>query len=143
MADQAAKAATLGLEDINFVCPTRSDPMQGLIWPATRAEKEDGSTNYHLAGNLNKWAKDKALDTYLKTAPTKGIYAQAWHAATTSQLDNNYSHKFWDRLPTNMARTILRLRWGREYNAKLAAKMKLPYVPTGNTDGNCPLCNTC
>ena len=33
MADQAAKAATLGLEDINFVCPTNSDPMQGLIWP--------------------------------------------------------------------------------------------------------------
>ena len=140
MADQAAKSAALGLEDINFECPTDPDPMRGLIWPAIKVETEDGIIKHHLAGNLNKWARDKALDMCFKTTPTKGIYAQAWHTATTTHLDNKYSHRYWDRLPANMARTILRLRWGREYNAKLATKMKLPYAPTGNTDGNCPLC---
>ena len=80
------------------------------------------------------------MKPHLAEPPARGVYAQAWHAATTTQLDNKYSHKYWDTLPANMARTIIRLRWGREYNAKLAAKMKHPYLPTGGTDGNCPLC---
>ena len=62
----------------------------------------------------------------VQKAPTNGLYAALWHKSTMIDLNNKYSHGFWDNQPTRVARTIMRLRWGREYNAKHAKQMNIP-----------------
>jgi ribonuclease HI len=139
LADQAAKHAAMGTKPIHYMCPSNADPMQDLIWPATSCTQEDGTKRYTYAANLNKWARDKAYNTQHCTAPEKGIYAKAWHAATSTSLCGKHSHRFWDNQPINVARTVMRLRWGREYNAKNAMHMNKPYASNGKLDGICPL----
>ena len=62
-----------------------------------------------------------------------------WHAATMTDLNNKHSHNFWDTHPTNRARTIMRLKWGKEYNAKHSMQMGKPYASNGKLNGKCPL----
>ena len=139
LADTAAKEVALGTRDADYTCPSNPEPLRGMAWPAEEYVKDDGTTAYRYAANLNKWARAKAYNAELNREPTSGRYAALWHDAAKTDLNNKYSHNFWDNQPSNVSRTIMRLRWGKEYNAKHALQMKKPYASNGRMDGVCPL----
>ena len=96
------------------------------------------------AANLTADIKNKATPSHTTGyANTDGVYATLWETANP-KLHKPSSHRYWNDPNTTWSQriNILKLRWGKFWNKKLACRYRMRYAadPKPAHDANCPIC---
>jgi ribonuclease HI len=144
-ADQLAKQTAQGQVPNGVACKHVHEgrtPYQDLYWPATPPNALSPTPGY--LGNLTDALHKAVLPGNATGGANIGIYAQLW-ATTATHMEGAASNHMWTATGVTHAarRATLQARFGVLYNAKIAARMHLPYAPCptpATARGLCPLC---
>jgi len=142
-ADELAKLTAQGQVPAGVRCiqvHAGSAPYSGLFWLAVPPNADNPAPGY--LRNLNDAVTAAAMPDNATGGANIGMYPQLW-VDTARHADGAVSNHAWHaREVTHAAlRTWLRAKYGVLYNARIAARMNLPYLPCPSTPrGMCPLC---
>ena len=153
-ADRLAKEATDPQMPIDTHVTHGEIAHEGMAWPSIKeATQGEGPAcgapppayQWRQAANLTADIKNKAPPSYkMGYANTDGTYATIWKRALP-QLHKPSSSRYWHDPNTTWSQriNILKLRWGKFWNKKLAHRYRMSYArdPHPAHDANCPICN--
>jgi ribonuclease HI len=148
-ADILAKQAAEHPNHTRYTDNTGEIPRHNMYWPTVQPPRTPtGETPPHiLAPNLTQGiSSNLPTSCHIGQHPLKGIYATTWAENTPHQLPHS-SNKFWTstKIQHKTKFHILKARWGRLWNRKLAYRWKMPYANSTHpaTSSSCPICHTC
>ena len=134
-ADRLAKEATDPKMPIDTHVTHGEIAHEGMAWPSTREEipafgPEPPKYRWRQAANLTTDIKNTAPPSYdTGYAKTDGVYATNWKK-TTPTLHKASSSRYWydPDTPWSVKINILKLRWGKFWNKKLAHRYRMRYA---------------
>jgi len=147
-ADALARNAATNPASVRYTDTTGEQPRHNTYWPTVQPPCTPLGTTppRALAPNLtNGISLNLPTSCHLGQHPLKGIYATTWADNTLLHLPHS-SNKFWtsSHITHKTKFCILKARWGRLWNKKLAYRWKMPYAnnPNPATSPTCPICTT-
>jgi ribonuclease HI len=152
-ADRLAKEATDPNMPIDTHTTHGETAHEGMAWPSHKEDITPAGPafgphtpicRWRQAANLTADIKNKAPPSHTTGyANTGGVYAKLWETANP-KLHKPSSHRYWNDTSTTWSQriNILKLRWGKFWNKKLACRYHMRYATDTKPahDANCPIC---
>jgi ribonuclease HI len=152
-ADRLAKEATDPKMPIDTHVIHGETAHEGMAWPSHKTQITPAGPAFGPHPHMHRWTqaanltadiKNKAPHSYTTGFASKeGVYAKLWEK-TNPQLHKPSSHRYWKdpNITWSQRITILKLRWGKFWNKKLAYRYRMRYAADPNPahDANCPIC---
>ena len=129
--EQRENLQELGYNEMGSQKRASSDGPQDEKWQAG-----------NLTTSLSRTLKSRCRLGYSKGNHTSGLYAKLWCEVNPILLPNiSHFTRGTKKVKTSTVRNTIKLRYGTFWNAKLAKRLRRPYIGADLSDGACTLCS--